>query len=256
MLSHYIEEEGVPTTGLSLVRLHTEIIKPPRSVWVPFEFGRPLGAPNNPEFQKKVLLTALRLLESSQRPAILVDFPEKAPISAEEAVTLACPYVPKEEETNPTELEKFCQAFKTEMASLRPWYDLARQRHQRTTVGASRLPVEELPGFICSFLTESQPKNPRQDVSLAFELRYAADDLKAYYNEAVTAQPGMATSDSQALAGWFWKDTVAGKVLLAVREACLKSADKSLQGVAGGAIVPRAFSPPRVAPSGGAPPAR
>lgn len=242
----------MPTTGLSIVRLHTEIIKPPRAVWIPFEFGRPLGAPNNPEFQKKVLLTALRLLESSNGPTILIDFPEKAPISAEEAVMLACPYVPKTEETNPTELEKFCRAFKTEMASLRPWYDLGKQKRQRTTVGVSRLSPEELPGFVCSFLTESQPKNPRQDVSLGFELRYAADDLKAYYNEAVTAQPGMETSNSKTLAKWFWEDTVAGKVLKAVREDCLKSPDKSLQGIAGGAIVPRAFLPA----AQGAPPAR
>lgn len=236
------------TTQLSLVRLHTEIIKPPRALWVPFEFGRPLGAPNNPEFQKRVLLAALKLLESTEGPVVLKDFPEKAPISAEEAVILACPYVPQAEETNLTELEKFCQAFKTEIRSLRPWYDLAILKNERTTVGVSRLSLEEMSDFICSFLTESQPKNPRQDIGLAFELRYAADDLKAYYNEAVTAQPGMGTSDSAVLASWFWKDTVAGKVLMAVREACMKSADKSLQGIAGGAIVPRAFLPPRGAP--------
>lgn len=240
----------MPTTGLSLIRLHTEIIKPPRALWVPFEFGRPLGAPNNPAFQKQVLMAALKLLEISEGPVVLTDFPEKAPISAEEAVTLACPYVPKEEETNPTELEKFCQAFKTEMRSLRPWYDLAKQQRQRTTVGVSRLSLKEMGDFICSFLTESQPSNPRQDVPLAFELRYAADDLKAYYNEAVTAQPGMETSDSATLTKWFWKDTVAGKVLMAVREACLKSEDKSLQRTIGGAIVPRAFLPARGAPPG------
>ncbi len=32
---------------------------------MPFELGRPLGAPDEPEFQKKVLLAALNLLEES-----------------------------------------------------------------------------------------------------------------------------------------------------------------------------------------------
>ena len=29
-LAHYIEDEGVPTTQISLIREHTEKIKPPR----------------------------------------------------------------------------------------------------------------------------------------------------------------------------------------------------------------------------------
>ena len=223
------------------MRLHTEKIKPPRALWVPFELGRPLGAPNDPVFQKQVLVTALKLLEASEGPVVLSDFPQDAPVSAGEPVILACPYIPKEEDTNPTEMEKLYRALKAEMASLRPWYDMATQKRRRTTVGVSRLSLEELPSFICSFLTESKPKNPRDDVPLAFELRYAADDLKAYYNEAVTAQAGMETSDSETLARWFWGDTVAGKILRAVREACLKSDDESLRRAGGGQIVPRVF---------------
>lgn len=209
---------------------------------MPFEFGHPLGAPNDPAFQKQVLVTALKLLEASEGP-VLSDFPQDAPVSAGEPVILACPYIPKEENTNLTDVEKLCRTFRAEMASLRPWYDLATQKRERTTVGVSRLPLEELSGFICSFLTEGKPKNPRSDVTLANELRYAADDLKAYYNEAVTAQPGMQTSDGETLARWFWEDTVAGKVLLKVREAGTKSEDESLRRTAGGQIVPRAFLP-------------
>ncbi len=61
-LAHFFEEEGVPTTQISLVRLHTERINPPRALWVPFELGRPLGIPDDPTFQKRVLLAALKLL--------------------------------------------------------------------------------------------------------------------------------------------------------------------------------------------------
>ncbi|MBI4304540.1 MAG: hypothetical protein HY665_09430 [Chloroflexi bacterium] len=241
MLARFLEEEGIPTTQISLVRLHTEIIKPPRALWVPFELGRPLGVPNNPAFQERVLLAALKLLEAPEGP-VLADFPEDAPVSSGEPVVLACPYLPKEEDATITETERLCQAFKAEIMSLRPWYDMAVEKGRRTTVGLSRLDLENLGSFICSFLTESKPENPRKDVSLAYELRYAADDLKAYYHEAITAQPGAGAPTSDALAEWFWEDTLGGKILLAVREACSKSGDDSLQRVARSQIVPRKFS--------------
>ncbi len=77
-LAHYLESEGIPTTQISLIREHTETIRPPRALWVPFELGRPLGAPENPAFQRRVLLSALELLEAIQGP-VLADFPDEAP---------------------------------------------------------------------------------------------------------------------------------------------------------------------------------
>jgi hypothetical protein len=66
-------------TGISLVRDNTERLRPPRFLWVPFELGRPFGAPDEPEFQTKVLRTALALLERQDGPPILEDFPDDAP---------------------------------------------------------------------------------------------------------------------------------------------------------------------------------
>ena len=62
-LAHYIEAEGIPTTSISLVRKHSEEMKPPRALAVPFELGRPFGAPNEPDFQRRVLRAVLDLLE-------------------------------------------------------------------------------------------------------------------------------------------------------------------------------------------------
>ncbi len=56
-LAHYLEDEGIRTTQIALIRKHTEEIKPPRALAVSFELGRPLGAPNDPQFQIKVLNT-------------------------------------------------------------------------------------------------------------------------------------------------------------------------------------------------------
>ena len=63
-LGHYLEEEGIATAAISLIRPQTERTKPPRALWVPFELGRPFGPPSDPAFQKRVVVSALRLLES------------------------------------------------------------------------------------------------------------------------------------------------------------------------------------------------
>ena len=60
------------------MRLHSENIKPPRALWVPFELGRPLGVPNDAEFQHKVIASAFDLLERDAGP-VLEDFPEDVP---------------------------------------------------------------------------------------------------------------------------------------------------------------------------------
>ncbi len=43
-------------------------------------------------------------------------------------------------------------------------------------------------------------------------LKLAAEDVKAYYFESLTAQPGP-TPDSRALADWFWGETRAGELI-------------------------------------------
>lgn len=239
MLAHFLEEEGVPTTQISLIRRHTEIIKPPRALWVSFELGRPLGLPNAPALQKRVLLAALKLLEAPNGP-LLEDFPEDVPASADAVTTLACPVNFVQNESDLGETDQLCAAFNREMMAMRPWYDLAVEKHGRTTVGASRIDLDALGDFICSFLTDNEPENPRDDLSLAYTLKLAADDLKAYYNEGITAQPGQESASSRVLTDWFWGETVAAEVLLAVKKVCQKSEDRLTQIIGGGLIVPSA----------------
>jgi hypothetical protein len=160
VLAHYFEEEGLATTQISLIRLHTEIIRPPRALWVPFELGRPLGVPNDPGFQRRVLTAALKLLEAPGGP-VLEDFPEDAPVSGDQITTLSCPVSFTREETDLTEAEQLCSALKREMASLRPWYDVSVGKRGRTTVGVSKLEPDTIADFICSFLKDGVPENPR-----------------------------------------------------------------------------------------------
>ncbi|MFH0822176.1 MAG: hypothetical protein V2B18_05445 [Pseudomonadota bacterium] len=69
-------------------------------------------------------------------------------------------------------------------------------------------------------------------------LKLAADDLKAYYLEAAAAEPNKALPTSGALARWFWNETVAARVLQAVKDACVKDDDPMLKLTGERLIVP------------------
>ena len=106
--------------------------------------------------------------------------------------------------------EQLCAALQREMLSLRPWYDMAVEKQGRTTVGTSGIAVDELGSFVCSFLSSVEPENPSTGVPLGYTLKLAAEDLKAYYLESMTAQPGQESAPSKVLTDWFWEETVAG----------------------------------------------
>ena len=226
-LAHYIEDEGVPTTQICLIREHSEAIKPPRALWVPFELGRPLGVPDDPEFQKRVLLASLKLLEGVSGP-VLKDFSEDAPSSELSETGWACPVNFTEKPKNLNDNETLRAAFKREVVELRPWYDQGLKQRGRTTFGVSSLDMDTIVDFIGAFL-DGIPPNPRDDLNLAMTLNFAVDDLKAFYYEAVSAQPGQARADSAVLDNWFWQETVVSRILFQIQERCLKSDDKMFQ---------------------------
>jgi len=239
-LAHYIEEEGVATTQISLIRPHTEAIKPPRALWVPFDLGRPLGVPNDAEFQTRVLLSVLKLLEESSGP-VLRDFAEDVPDTREGDVIWACPVNLARQKIDLSDADALRATFKKETVELRSWYDLALKKNQRTTVGVSGLEFNQIVEFIGAFI-DGVPANPRDDISLAYLLNFAVDDLKAYYYEAATAQPGSASPTADELDGWFWGDTFAAKVLLAVKDRCSHQEDKTMQMLGKILLVPMSQS--------------
>jgi hypothetical protein len=206
---------------------------------VSFELGRPLGVPNDPAFQKRVLLAALKLFESAKGP-IIEDFPETAPMTGEGITGLACPVDFSKEETVLTEPESLLVALKKEIRSLRPWYDLSVQKRGRTTVGISGVALDTLADFIGAFLEGEMPENPRKDISLPYTLNLATDDLKAYYFEAATIQPGQESASSRVLSDWFYRETSAGKVLFALRDACIESEDRLMKFICNLLIIPTA----------------
>jgi hypothetical protein len=190
-LAHYLESEGIPTTQISLIREHTETIRPPRALWVPFELGRPLGAAENAAFQRRVLLAALELLDAPEGP-LLVNFPDEAPEDAarrdKDLEGWSCPLSFTSEIRQETDLERLRSAFNREVAELRPWYDLSLRKRDRTAV--VEFDPESASEFLGSFAVGEKPVLPKADLSITTALRLAAQDLKAFYFEAATARPG------------------------------------------------------------------
>ena len=86
------------------------------------------------------------------------------------------------------------QALLKEIHTLAPWYDLAVRTRGRTTVGPSGLTVEEAATFFAAFLEDQTEPSPRDDLPKGRVLKLAYEDIKAYYGEAITAQPGSHTS--------------------------------------------------------------
>ncbi len=121
---------------------------------------------------------------------------------------------------------------------MRNWYDLSVKERRRTTIGASSLSIEDAASCIATFVRGNLQASPMGGISRAMALKMAAEEVKAYYFEAVTAQPGQPT-DSATLADWFWGQTKAGLIINAAREICLKSEDKELKLLGTLLLVPR-----------------
>lgn len=232
-----LEARGLPTVTIGLVRLHLEAVKPPRSVFTPFQLGRPLGEPDEAAFQRRVLVQALALLERRDGPVILEDFPDDAP-GASDQRGWTPPLVSAA--ADPATPEVWAAALAREMALLRPAWERARTRRRRTTVGVSGQPPEAWPNFMAAFLAGGLPTVPAHETS-ALALRFLIDDLKAFYGEAAQAN-GPAPSSGQ-IDRWFWRQTVAARFIITLGEACLHADNNALRTVAGRFFVPVPYLP-------------
>jgi hypothetical protein len=231
----------VPTTQISLIREHTEKIKPPRALWVTFELGRPFGAPNDPAFQTRVLKGALELFDADSGP-VLVDHPEDVP-TVEAPASLVNPASISMSDTDEGDTAKLAAKLLEEIALIRPWYDRSVEDRKRTTVGVSGMEPEAMGSFIAEFLDGSIPES-KEDINPVSQFKLAIDDLKAYYFEAATAQPGQEGASSDSISSWFYRETVAGTVLHAVRNAQMDTENRTMRLITRILLIPGAYSQP------------
>ena len=234
-LGHYLEEEGIATVSISLIRPQTERTKPPRALWVPFELGRPFGPPSDPAFQKRVILAALRLLERDSGPVVIEDFPDDDPRAQPDPAWRPAHLFIESADRFAAGLPARLQ---DEILRSRPAHERWIAGHGRTTVGLSGSSIGDCASYIAEWLRGASPPSPREGVSAPLMLRFAIDDLKAFYLEAAAA--GDATPSSRQLGDWFWNDTAAGAAIHALRAAHIAGEDERLKLIAGNFMVPAA----------------
>ncbi len=186
------------------MREHTETVRPPRALWVTFELGRPLGIPDDAPFQRRVVRSALDLLERTDGP-LIADYPEHVP-DVTDFSGWACPVNLTPGQTN---------ALADEIERLAPWHDRWLATLGRTTVGVSGLDMLSAGALIEHALASELPH--------AQPLKEAIDDLRAYYLEAAAAFPDPGTPATRK--EWFWGETQLAKAILALQPKLAASAD-------------------------------
>jgi hypothetical protein len=215
-LAHFLEDEGLSTVVVALVREHVVKMSPPRALWVPFELGRPFATPNDIELQHRVLKAALSLLDEPGPEPILKDFAEEASFRDDDVNW-----------TFPDQLD--AESVMVEANAVLPIWHKAQTRINRTTVGISGLSPEAAVEYINRYFSSDPMPNPKGMAPVS-RARFAIDDIKAFYFEAALA--GGDRPSSHQLNEWFWKQTLAGRMILDFQDATRLADDKNLRMIA------------------------
>ena len=223
------------------MREHTEQMQLPRFLWVPFELGRPFGAPHEPDFQRRVLRTALALLEREDGPVILDDFPEDAPAVAQtedEEASWACPIAfHPPAEARP----ELVAATLDEMERLAPWHALYVERRGAEAPAASGLTRQQLATLLGELANGSDAPDAPTGLPLHEWVRLGCEDLRTWYLEAARGQPGQGSPTE--LRDWFWRDTAAARLIASAASTFLGGTNPILRMLGGRGLVPREYFP-------------
>ncbi len=229
MLARSLETAGIATTSISMVREHTEKLKAPRALFVPFPFGYALGRPDDPALQHRVLRAALDLLAEPAGP-VLRDFPDDAepgdqpPAPAQASGITPAATVPDDPALETAQMRQYHEQW------------LARTGG-RTAFGLSGVPATRFRGvvrFLQAFAAgeDADLEERPRELPLASFVRYCADDWKALYFEGRLAMKPGATGDD--VTRWFWAETAAGQLLRRVRDRLDASEDPRWKAAAFG----------------------
>ena len=238
-LAQIFESQGFSTVLVGFVKEHMEIIKPPRALWLNFPMGRPMGKPNDPVFQKNVIRVAFELLQKSPGP-VLEDFPEIIPVK-EGRMSYALPVDLVYKVNQLGDIDKLTDEVNKELSNLMPDYLKAIDINGRTTVGASEMKISNFVPYISEFAKGNKPKSPRKGFPAIPLLKLVVEDLNAVYTETRIYRDKI--DNFETLGKWFWEETNAGKLLLAIEAVSLESDDQVLRQIASMSLLtPRFWS--------------
>jgi hypothetical protein len=233
-LAHYLEREGIPTVAIGLIARHASLIKPPRALTVPFELGRPFGAPEDAALQRWVIECALGLLERTDGPVLeTFDYPRE---TADGGSGWSSPIPPAPDLSLANDAESFTTALRSEIVALEPAFAKWSAAGGRRLDRVSGLSPAEAAALVLRLAGDPAMESPREGYTATLAVKFAADDLKHAYYQAALSQPG-APSDVE-VDDWFFGETLAGKLLFCLRDALLAAEDEAIRGFASHAFVP------------------
>ena len=198
------------TVAFGSIRQQMIDTAPPRGLACDFPLGRPIGKPNDAEFQHKVLAHALSMLKRTE-PGV-EDFLES--IRDEGTEMLVCPL--------PIRHDPDVHPAVDEARGLRAAYDRAIEKYGNR-VGAGRaISADDVPSAIESFIRISEG-TPWKEAQIPGIPARVAQDIRGYYETAALA---IVDHTPAAWAGlrWFRDVTQTGKVIRAAQQA-MKDAD-------------------------------
>jgi hypothetical protein len=207
-------------------------------LWVPFELGRPIGPPSDAAFQRRVITTALGLLDAEPQASLIVDFPDDDPREISDPG-----WQPVKPSAIPSESAALADAIEAELRALAPAYAASCTARERSTAGLSGLAPVACGEYVAAWLRGERPASPVADMSPPLALRFAIDDLKAFALEAALVPGGKPSSEQ--LGDWLWNATALGAGLQLLRQVGLASDDERLK-IAAAFFVPAL----RVSPAG------
>ncbi|MEM7018258.1 MAG: hypothetical protein AAF512_13065 [Pseudomonadota bacterium] len=205
MIAHVLEAQGLTTLTIGTVRPHIEKVKPPRGLVCEFPLGRPLGKPNDVDFQHAVLSALFGLLDADG--PVLQDYPET--VSDTDAETLVCALPPR--------MDADIHPAVDEAQAIKNAYDRAIEKYGNR-IGANReISAEQVPEAISKFVELEQGANWKE-VEMPGNMMRVAQDIRGYYQ---TAALELAEHSPGAWAGedWYYNQTEAGRLMLRTRTA-------------------------------------
>jgi hypothetical protein len=211
-----------------LVREHTEKVKPPRAVYVPFPFGFPLGPPGNSTTQQAILDLAFSSLDAPSGP-VLLDYRDDAA-----AVEAGAPL--QASDVDPDDRAREAD-FATEVTLMRRYWEQRLAATGRTGVGLSKVPPQRFRGvvrFLEAFVADVHADSDDRavDVPPALFIRNCVEDLRVMYVEArLQTHPHESSPDRQR---WLLGSTALGLMLRNIRDAMESSDDPQLKAAASG----------------------
>lgn len=218
-LAHYLEREGLTTVNIALVYKHAVAQPSPRALWVPFWYGRPFGAPNQPAFQRRVLDAALDLLDEPTG-RVLKEYDRDAPDMPSPDGWKPPFDLPAPPDEN-ADIETVIAALKTEVALMAERHLPAVREKGWTFLGLSQLDLNSVADLIAVFL-RGEEKETRIAKRPGLALKFGCQEIIDVYAECVLA---MVPDAPLAFRRWYWQRTAAGLAVRRLQEVAVTSTD-------------------------------